>query len=51
VKLDVRNGIKKIVKHGTYHNNRVAENHREQVVKILREKNCYYTKATNTKKK
>jgi hypothetical protein len=44
VKLDVRNGIKKIVKHATYRNNIVTEIHREQVVKILREKNCYYTK-------
>jgi hypothetical protein len=51
VKLDIRNGIKKIVKHGTYHNNRVTENHREQVIKILREKNCYYAVVIMDKEK
>jgi hypothetical protein len=45
IKLEVRNGVKKIIKRETHHNNRVTENHRDHVVKIMREKNCYYTKA------
>jgi hypothetical protein len=47
IKLDVRNGVKKIIKCETHHNNRVTENHRDHVVEIIREKNCYYTKADN----
>jgi hypothetical protein len=43
--LDVRNGVKKIIKHETHHNNRVTEDHPDHVVEIMREKNCYYTKA------
>jgi hypothetical protein len=42
--LDVRNGVKKIIKRETHHNNRVTENHPDHVVEIMREKNCYNTK-------
>jgi hypothetical protein len=44
-KLDFRNGVKKIIKSVTHHKNRVTENHRDHVIEIMREKNCYYTKA------
>jgi hypothetical protein len=39
VKLDVRNGVKKIIKREskTHHNNRVTEDHRDHVVDIMRE--------------
>jgi hypothetical protein len=42
VKLDVQNGVKKIIKRETHHNNRVTEDLRDHVVEIMREKNCYF---------
>jgi hypothetical protein len=38
VKLDVRNGVKKIIKHETHHNNRVPEDHRDHVFEISEKK-------------